>query len=86
MLLSKEANISLAPVNETRTIVVKSHLTKLCENVVLGKLKELSSELLYVEGCKAGFKKDSKTHVNTTHLRRPILDTKRRRDRRTSAL
>ena len=47
VLLSKKTSKSVVPVEETRPIVVNSHLYKICEKAILNKLKSMKSGLLH---------------------------------------
>ena len=57
-----------AAVEETRPIVITSHLTKLIEKTLLVRLKKCDSALLKVGSYQTGFKNDRSTHMNLSKL------------------
>ena len=59
--------------------MITSQLTKIMEKVMLNKLEELGSKLLYSGSYQAGFKKHTSTQKNVTILLNQILKSRSKR-------
>jgi hypothetical protein len=81
-----KSNKDIAHVEDTRPIVVLSHITKIIEKAIVNKLKELDSQLFKVKGYQTGFKEGKSTSLNLTKLLTHINDTRRKRTQRSGYL
>jgi hypothetical protein len=62
--LSKKPSSKVVEFSDIIPIVIKPHLTKICEKAVLIKIKQIDSKLLDSDSYQAGFKEGRSCHNN----------------------
>ena len=62
--LSKKPASKVVELADIRPIVIKPHLSKICEKAVLIKIKQIDSKLLDSDSYQAGFKEGHSCHNN----------------------
>ena len=78
VLLSKD-NKPQAQIDNTRPIVVNSHITKVIEKAILIRLRKLNSKLLDTDKYQTGFKEGNMTHFNLARVFESIVETRMKR-------
>ena len=72
VLLSKTQS-EYPGVDETRPLLIESHLTKIIERIILNKLKDMNSDLFKVGCYQKGFKAGESTYSNIVKMLETIL-------------
>ncbi len=72
MVLMSKVKSEICQIDDTRPIMVLSHITKVVEKAILNKLNELGSKIFNVGGYQTGFKEGKSTSLNLTRVLRSI--------------